>query len=740
MKHSTTSNYRILILIVCLINVNNVFSQLTDWQNYTNQDWVNQILNDGDCLWIATDGGLVKMNKSTEKTTLYNRANAGLQDNHIVSLAKDKENNIWLGSKYNGICRFSENGVRVFNINNSGIQRNEFCTSIIVDDNNNKWIGSLLYLNKFNDKIWESWTSPLSQMYSTIWLITSMKFDEDSILWLGGEAGDWSFAKFAENEMQVLYDFGSVRGVEIDKDNNKWLATDHGLVKYDGENFTTFNSENSILPYDDLMDIKKDEEDNLWIVGGNYLIKYDGAEFVIYSAPLTKGNNWLTCIEIDDEYIWLGTRRDGLIRYKDNIFKQMNLTTSSLLSNNISYCSDIDLENNVWIGTEHNLIKIDSDDHWNSLFEKKEDNTENRVLGVNCAPSGDMWIALGRSDTCVLKMNANNTIAFTKQNTPWFGQIPDDQSGVFSEFAFDKKGNVWLASRLGLFKYDGNKWDYFSPDNSPLPDYQINSLAIDKDDNLWVGIGRSFGGSGGLCKYDGTDWTIYTMKNSGLPTLFVAIIRFDSKNVLWLSCRDAHGGGIGRIWGGGLTRFDGTSWTSYNIENSKIPSNTIMDIAIDKNDHLWLATYGHVGITEYDGTNWVSYNIENSGIAWDEVSKITLDYGRDLIWLNHLNNSGISTAKLNWNESSIENPVIDAGRPSVVYPNPAKDEIGFHLKEGENIYKVEVYNIAGKLICCKNLSSNTVGLSYLNICHKGLYLIKVFTSQEKYYSERLMVL
>lgn len=44
--------------------------------------------------------------------------------------------------------------------------------------------------------------------------------------------------------------------MEIDDAGNKWLATDHGLVKYDGKKFLPVEIER--LPRTDLMDIKRD--------------------------------------------------------------------------------------------------------------------------------------------------------------------------------------------------------------------------------------------------------------------------------------------------------------------------------------------------------------------------------------------------------------------------------------------------------------------------------------------------
>lgn len=732
--------YTILVFILSINPMMDAFPQLTDWQNYTNGDWVFNIMDDGDYLWIGTGGGLVKMDKSTEEKTFYNRANAGLPDNRILSLAKDKDGNIWLGSKYSGVGCFDGQKCKVYNERNSGIEYEQYCTAIAIDAEGNKWIGTLFYLNKFDGKKWQSWTTPGSDIISSIWNIYSMKFDKNGVLWLGGTGG-WSFAKFTGTEIQVLFKGNDVHGIEIDDNDNKWLATNSALIKYTDEDSFHYTKENSGLPCNRFIGITKDNKNNLWIAGeGGYLIKYDGNEFTSFNMPFKREGDWITCIGTDGENVWIGTRYEGMFKFKDGVFSQIRLSNSPLPTNDISSCADIDNENSIWIGTEYNLVEVDKNNNWNSHYQKFKVTGKRRITGMNYSDKEDLWVAMGQSDTCVLKINRNDTVAFTKENTPLFEKLSlFSDPETFSAFAFDKKGNTWLASRVGLFKYDGEKWGYYSPDNSPLPIYQINALAIDKEDNLWVNSATPDQG-GGLCKYDGKSWIVYTTRNSGLSTPFVATMAFDSKNVLWLNCRDTTLFGlIGRTSGGGLTRFDGKSWQSYNISNSKIPSNSILDIVVDKNDDLWLATYGRVGITKFDGTDWESYNTENSGIAWDEVSKITLDYNRDLIWLNHLNSGGISTAKLNWKGSGIEEKNIASSPSFSIYPNPARDIIHFRFPAGTIPEKLEIYDVSGKLIGSKKLKSMSCNLSELNIRQKGLYLLKATDSDYRVYVSRLLV-
>ncbi|MFR9166838.1 MAG: two-component regulator propeller domain-containing protein [Dysgonomonas sp.] len=573
-------------------------------------------------------------------------------------------------------------------------------------------------------KNWEKWTTPRSAI-DVIWVIMDMKQDKDGVLWLAGMSPSWKFGKFENNAIQTIPGVNTYAyGLEIDNDNNIWLATNAGLVKYDRATFTTYDISNSTLPANTIHDVKKDVSGNLWLTCNKYLVKYDGSDFTKYEIPQIRENAMK--LLPDGDVIWVGTKRNQLFKFKDGEFTHIELSNSPLITNEIALDMTIDGENNVWFGTRYNLTKIDANDNWHSLY-RMDDIPPNakRVSSSATDREGNVWITLGESDTIVMKISKSGTKAFTSQNSLLF-------RGMYAgKFCFDKKGNTWLTSRAGLYKYDGANWQRFTPLNSPLTDYLICELATDNDDNLWGAVGTE---AGCLFKYDGTDWTIYTTANSELPTRFVANVAFDSKNTLWVHCRDKDNV-IGGEYGGGLTRFDGVSWTTYNMDNSGIPANSILDIEIDRNDNLWLATSGRVGVTYFNGDTWTQYNIFNSGIAFDEVSKITLDYHRDLVWFSHTMGSGISTAKMNFIPTGIEQNLSDSKNIFSIYPNPASTTIQFNI----TLEYVEIYDISGKLIAARQLKGNkTLSLQELNILHDGLYLVKAVT-QNGTYTQRLMV-
>jgi hypothetical protein len=112
---------------------------------------------------------------------------------------------------------------------------------------------------------------------------------------------------------------------------------------------------------------------------------------------------------------------------------------------------------------------------------------------------------------------------------------------------------------------------------------------------------------------------------------------------------------MGSEFGLGLTRFDGSSWTTFNRNNSPLPSDCFWDMQVDADNRKWIATAGDVGLVCYDETEWTTYDTDNSGIALNEVTKITLDPKRDLIWLTHYPGLGLSVARMNC-QTSINQP------------------------------------------------------------------------------------
>ncbi len=83
-----------LLALTSLIICN---AQNPQWINYTNGNNIAAIAEEGDYLWIATHrGGLVKLHKASGNPVFFNKANSGLPNNWVRSIAIDLNNNKWI--------------------------------------------------------------------------------------------------------------------------------------------------------------------------------------------------------------------------------------------------------------------------------------------------------------------------------------------------------------------------------------------------------------------------------------------------------------------------------------------------------------------------------------------------------------------------------------------------------------------------------------------------------------------
>ena len=103
----------------------------------------------------------------------------------------------------------------------------------------------------------------------------------------------------------------------------------------------------------------------------------------------------------------------------------------------------------------------------------------------------------------------------------------------------------------------------------------VLAIAIDAQDNKWFGTSE-----GGVLKYDGTNWITYNTGND-LATHYVISIAIDSKGNKWFGTY------------GGVSKYDGTNWTSYNTKNGLL-NNIVFAIAIDAQGNKWIGTSGGV--------------------------------------------------------------------------------------------------------------------------------------------------
>jgi ligand-binding sensor domain-containing protein len=222
----------------------------------------------------------------------------------------------------------------------------------------------------------------------------------------------------------------------------------------------------------------------------------------------------------------------------------------------------------------------------------------------------------------VLCLAVEKWTIYTSESTE--GGLPTDR--VYS-IAIDKNGHKWIGTRedtdmdilAAVVKFDGNTWINQNLELSSHPeDADLNNriwiIFIDSKNNIWVGTHGD-----GLFKFNGSDWTQFTMTD-GLGGNFVRDIVEDMDGNLWFGCGpepDTNPIGIG-----GLTKYNGTSFTRYvsnnsggqNVGggNSELADNYVYALTIDHDGNIWAGTKGS-GVSRLSTTGeWNNYSESNS--------------------------------------------------------------------------------------------------------------------------------
>ena len=194
--------------------------------------------------------------------------------------------------------------------------------------------------------------------------------EEGEYLWVGTAGGGLVKLNKSTGEIIVYAKWNSklpdnyVRAIAIDGQGNKWIGTGvfivdgpgEGLAKFDGVNWTFYNTSNSGLPYDYVNAIAIDGQGNKWIGTSGGLAKFDGVNWTVYNTTNSGlPYDLVLAIAIDGQgNKWIGTDWKGLAKFDGVNWTVYNTWNSGLPDNNVRSIV-IDRLGNKWIGTNGGL-------------------------------------------------------------------------------------------------------------------------------------------------------------------------------------------------------------------------------------------------------------------------------------------------------------------------------------------------------------------------------------------------
>lgn len=151
-------------------------------------------------------------------------------------------------------------------------------------------------------------------------------------------------------------------------------------------------------------------------------------------------------------------------------------------------------------------------------------------------------------------------------------------------------------------------------------------------------------------------------------------------------------------------------------------NNKIYSIAIDSQGNKWFGTWGG-GVSKFDGSTWTTY--KTNGVSSCDVRSIAIDqqgnkwFGTDCGVSEFIENNIVNT------NDQLKNEKI-----MTIYPNPASDLVSLNI--GSDSYQngisedfeINIYNLMGKLVKTVILKQNQKQINIGNLSN-GVYMLTI---------------
>lgn len=367
-----------------------------------------------------------------------------------------------------------------------------------------------------------------------------------------------------------------------------WIATQEGLVRWDGSDFKLFDkSKYSGITENFILDIEEDEEGNLWIAtSGGGVCRFDGRRFHSYDLTQHQANNFVKKIaKGKNNVLWFGTE-NGLVRFQNNVFKTYN-NSNGLRHNNISSVLETQ-SGEVLAGT------------WGGLYKIRADKLE--LITKKLLPFAFLE---RKNHEVILAGNRRKLFSYINGIFSEYRSIETPTSHLVLAMYEDEHENLWLCTEgNGILRYNNGKFESLKED-ADVPDQKFftSNMIRDRENNLWISSGS------GVIKLFDNKFSVFGPPE-GFKNSFGSTICEDFDGWKWAGIRQ-----------GGIVQFNADTTINWFVDSVPEPVD-ILSLLPDSNNGIWCGY--RYEIAHFSSGKLRRYDIsEMLGPSYSEVLSMT---------------------------------------------------------------------------------------------------------------------
>jgi signal transduction histidine kinase/ligand-binding sensor domain-containing protein len=400
--------------------------------------------------WIATNKGLFKfVNDNFVRYTFED----GLSDNSILWISESSEGEYWISTE-KGVNKFDGTDFKKYSSSNGFTDSKTWC--IIEGREGIVWFATdmglyslknqefVLY-DKFNGGVISPW---------------ALGFNGNKLLLGTDTKGVLSFeaGKISKIDQKHLNN-KTIWSIKKDSQDRIWFGVDSGVVKYENGKYELFNEKEGFIEYGGVYSIFEDNGGRIWFgTGYNGVYYYSSGKFT--HVQNTTGFEFETIFSImqdSENKIWAGTER-GLCKVQND---EMSYTEKFKELNGYTIISVLNKQNKMLIGTYEIGVLIYDLNSENETAVFDTINTEkglndNSVLLMIFDNFNDLWVGTNKGLNKIdLNLHDDNEeisiLSFDKHDG-----IPGLET-TQNAAVKDADGNLWFGVIDGIVKVDPSK-------------------------------------------------------------------------------------------------------------------------------------------------------------------------------------------------------------------------------------------------------------------------------------------